>query len=139
MVYLSLEAYTHPRTIELIFRMFDAWNWWANQYFAPLADQRKLIELTRKLGLLPWLARLADRDINRNTREEVNIYTYRTPDGMLSSAQDYRKGYGGDRQIHLAGQPGTRSGVLWHPPGQTSGRLAQLLDRVGQPAARWPV
>jgi hypothetical protein len=34
----------------------------------------------------------------RNTREEVNLYTYRTPDYMLSTAQDYRKGYGGDQQ-----------------------------------------
>ena len=47
---------------------------------------------------MPLLARILERDICRNTREEVNIYTYRTPDYMLSTAQDYRKGYGGDQQ-----------------------------------------
>ena len=28
----------------------------------------------------------------------MNVYTYKTPDYMLSTAQDYRKGYGGDQQ-----------------------------------------
>jgi hypothetical protein len=42
------------------------------------------------------------KDLQRNIRSEVNIYTYRTPDYMLSSAQDYKKGYGGDQQ-HIWG------------------------------------
>jgi len=50
------------------------------------------------VGGLPLLARYLERDICRNTREEVNVYTYKTPDYMLSTAQDYRKGYGGDQQ-----------------------------------------
>jgi hypothetical protein len=36
--------------------------------------------------------------VQRNLRDEVNIYTYRTPDYLLSTAQDYRAGYGGDQQ-----------------------------------------
>jgi hypothetical protein len=44
------------------------------------------------------VARLFERDLCRNTREQVNLYTYRTPDYMLSCAQDYRPGYGGDQQ-----------------------------------------
>ena len=52
----------------------------------------------RKLGLLPLLARLVEHDLCRNTREEVNVYTYRTPHYLLSSAVDYRPGYGGDQQ-----------------------------------------
>ena len=32
--------------------------------------------------------------------KEVNTYTYRTPDYMLSTAQDYRKSFGGD-QHHI--------------------------------------
>jgi hypothetical protein len=98
MVYLSLEAYTHPRTINLFADMLDAYNWWDNDFFEPFKKQRALINTARRLRLLPMLARLCERDITRNTREEVNIYTYRTPDYMLSSAQDYRKGYGGDQQ-----------------------------------------
>ncbi|MBI4926581.1 MAG: hypothetical protein HY835_02370 [Anaerolineae bacterium] len=98
MVYLSLEAYTHPRNVELTFRLFDAWNWWENLYFKPFAQQRKLIDRLRRLRLMPMLARIAEKDLCRNTREEVNIYTYRTPHTLLSCAQDYRKGYGGDQQ-----------------------------------------
>ncbi len=98
MVYLSLEAYTHPRTVDLTLRMFDAWNWWENLYFEPFARRRRLIDALRRRGLMKPLARLAERDLCRNTREEVNIYTYRTPDYLLSSAQDYRPGFGGDQQ-----------------------------------------
>jgi hypothetical protein len=98
MVYLSLEAYTHPRTINLFARLLDAFNWWENDFFAPFRDHRRLIEGARRLGLLPLVARLLERDITRNTREEVHAYTYRTPDYLLSSAQDYRPGYGGDQQ-----------------------------------------
>ncbi len=98
MVHLSLEAYAHPRTVELTFRMFDAWNWWENLYFAPFATRRRLIGWLRRTRLMPLLARILERDLCRNTREAVNIYTYRTPDYLLSSAQDYRKGFGGDQQ-----------------------------------------
>lgn len=98
MVYLSLEAYAHPRTINLIICMFDAFNWWQNAFFEPFKARQGLIQWGQRLGLLPLVARLAERDLTRNTREEVNTYTYRTPDYMLSSAQDYRPGYGGDQQ-----------------------------------------
>jgi len=98
MVYLTLEAYTHPRTITLFARMLDAFGWWDNEFFSPFKDYRGLIKGARRLGLLPLVARILERDITRNTREEVHTYTYRTPDYLLSSAQDYRPGYGGDQQ-----------------------------------------
>ena len=98
MVFLSLEAYTHPRTIDLVMRVFDAFNWWENDFFEPFKHRRGLLKVLRRLRLLPLVARLFAHDITRNTREQVDIYTYRTPDYMLSSAQDYRKGYGGDQQ-----------------------------------------
>jgi hypothetical protein len=98
MVWLSLEAYAHPRTINLVLEMFDAFNWWENDFLAPFKAQRRLINGMRRVGLLPTLARLVIKDATRNTREEVNIVTHRTPDTMLSSAVDYRPGYGGDQQ-----------------------------------------
>ena len=98
MVFLSLEAYTHPRTINLFAEMLDVFDWWNNSFFEPFKARQGLIRGARCLGLLPILARLLERDITRNTREEVHVYTYRTPDYMLSSAQDYRPGYGGDQQ-----------------------------------------
>jgi hypothetical protein len=97
---LGLEAYTHPRTIDLFFRMMDRFGWWENAFFSPFRSNQRLVELLRRGRLLPAFARLFERDITRNLREEVNVYTYRTPDYLLSSAQDWRKGYGGDQQ-HL--------------------------------------
>jgi hypothetical protein len=98
MVLLSLEAYAHPRTIDLVMRMFDRFNWWQNSFFTPFQSQRKLLWFARHFRLLPRIARLFKKDVTRNTREQVDIYTYRTPDYLLSSAQDYRPGYGGDQQ-----------------------------------------
>jgi hypothetical protein len=98
LVFLSLEAYTYPCTINLFVRMLDAFDWWENAFFAPFKARQRLIKGARRLGLLPLVARLFERDITRNTREEVHVYTYRTPDYLLSSAQDYRRGYGGDQQ-----------------------------------------
>ncbi len=98
MVWLSLEAYSHPLTIELFIRMLDEFNWWENDFFMPFAEKRALIEEMRNTGIMPGAIELYEHDLTRNLREEVNIYTYRTPRYMLSTAQDYRAGYGGDQQ-----------------------------------------
>jgi hypothetical protein len=98
MLYLTLEAYLHPRTIANTLEMFDTCNWWENSFLDDFKPYRGLLRTLNAVGGLPLLARLLEKDICRNTREEVNIYTYRTPDYMLSTAQDYRKGYGGDQQ-----------------------------------------
>jgi hypothetical protein len=95
---LTLEAYFHPRTANLFVKMLDAFNWWENDFFSDFRARRGLIKFLRFTRLLPLVARLYKKDLCRNTREEVNIYTYRTPDYMLSCAQDYRAGYGGDQQ-----------------------------------------
>ena len=98
MTYLTLEAYLHPRTVDLVMRMFDAFNWWENAFFAPFKPYRRLLGWLRRTRTLPLLARALEWDLCRNTREEVNVLTCRTPDYMLSCAQDYRPGYGGDQQ-----------------------------------------
>ncbi len=98
MVWLSLEAYAHPRTLLLTLRMFDKYRWWGNRFFAPFRKFKPLLSALRHHPALLMLARSREKDLCRNTREEVNIYAWKTPDGMLSSAQDYRGGYGGDQQ-----------------------------------------
>lgn len=98
MLHLTLEAYLHPKTIANTIRMFDTCNWWENSFLSDFKPYRRLLKTINAVRGLPLLARFLERDICRNTREEVNIYTYKTPDYMLSTAQDYRKGYGGDQQ-----------------------------------------
>jgi hypothetical protein len=97
---LSLEAYTHPRTVQGFVRLLDRFDWWGNAFFAPFAARRGLLRALRSLGLLPLLARAFEWDLTRNLRPEVNLLTYRTPDYQLSSALDWRPGMGGDQQ-HL--------------------------------------
>ncbi|MBI5353951.1 MAG: hypothetical protein HZB50_15015 [Chloroflexi bacterium] len=98
MLYLTLEAYLHPRTIANTIKMFDTCNWWENSFLNDFKPYRVFLKAFGALGGLPLLARFLERDVCRNTREEVNIYTYKTSDYMLSTAQDYRKGFGGDQQ-----------------------------------------
>ena len=109
MAFLSLEAYLHPKTVNLTMQMFDVYNWWENEFFAPFGKRQKLINFARKLYLMPTVAKLFERDLTRNMRPEVNIYTYRTADYMLSSAQDWRKGYGGDQQAIWAATLGQKA------------------------------
>jgi hypothetical protein len=98
MTMLTLEAYLHPQMVETTMQMFDAYNWWENNFFSPFQPYQKLLSVLRKLRLIKPLAEALTWDLCRNTREQVNITTYRTPDAMLSCAQDYRPGYGGDQQ-----------------------------------------
>lgn len=95
MTFLTLEAYTHPLTIGLFVDMLDAYKWWYHDDFAPFQSFRTQLE---DPDLRVALANAFEWDITRNMRPEVNIYTYRTPSYMLSSAQDWRKGFGGDQQ-----------------------------------------
>ncbi|MFA6245053.1 MAG: hypothetical protein WC655_29180, partial [Candidatus Hydrogenedentales bacterium] len=98
MLWFTMEAYAHPKTINLTLKMLDSFNWWQNSFFEPFESKRPLIRTLRPLGLMPFVACTNAQDLGRNIREQVDIYTYRTPDYMLSTAQDYRKGRGGDQQ-----------------------------------------
>jgi hypothetical protein len=138
MVWLGMEAYTHPALIGLTMRMFDAFDWWENAFFAPFRAGRKRIDLLRRTGTLRLFARLFEWDMTRNLRSEVNCVTYRTPDFMLSSALDWRPGFGGDQQhlwqatlgpdaVCFTTHPGARSA---RSPGTWTG--SACLPRVGQ-------
>jgi len=143
MVLLSMEAYNHPRTINLFLTMLDRYNWWQNQFFKDFARLKPVLKLIKKLKLLPLVARLLKKDIARNTRDEVNVYTYKTPDYSISSAQDYRKGFGGDQQhiwqatlgpkvVCFTTHPGHKentSGGYWVGSG-TLPRVAQLKNVI---------
>lgn len=97
---LSLEAYTHPRTIAAFVRLLDRWRWWDNDFFAPFRASRRLLRGLARARALPIVARAFEWDMTRNARPEVHLVTHRTPDYQLSSALDWRPGFGGDQQ-HL--------------------------------------
>lgn len=96
MTFLTMEAYAHPLVTESFYQMLNAYKWWEHSSFEDFKSFKSALDegpATRKL-----LASTYEKDVTRNMRPEVNIYTYRTPDYMLSTAQDWRKGFGGDQQ-----------------------------------------
>ncbi|MFM8321967.1 MAG: hypothetical protein ACKOC5_13720, partial [Chloroflexota bacterium] len=95
---LTQGAFAHPRTLGLTLRLLDAFAWWDRPEFAAFARRRLQLKVLKALGLLPRLAERLGRDLGRRARPEANLYTYRTADYLLSTAQDYRPGAGGDRQ-----------------------------------------
>ena len=100
MILLSCEAYAHPSTFNGVLKLFDIYRWWDNGFFSIYKKMKFLINFLRYTGLSSLVTRILKKDLCRNTREEVNTYTYKTADYMMSSALDYRKGYGGD-QHHI--------------------------------------
>jgi hypothetical protein len=100
MVFLSFGSYVHPKTINVMVKMLDRFRWWENNFFQEFKPFKTAIKIGRYFGFARLFARFFKKDLTRNIREENNIYTYRTPDYMLSCSQDYRKGYGGD-QHHI--------------------------------------
>lgn len=95
---LTMGAYLHPKTARRFLDMMDKYNWWESPFFQSMQQHQGFFKMLRATRLLPLAVRYYGKDLTRNMREDANIYTYRTPDYMLSSVQDYRKGYGGDQQ-----------------------------------------
>lgn len=135
---LSLEAYTHPRTIAGFVRLLGRWDWWGNDFFGPFRASRRLLEALARMRALPLVARAFEWDLTRNARPEANLVTYRTPDYQLSSALDWRPGMGGDQQhlwhasfggdaVCFTTHPGPRSA---RSPGRWTG--SATLPRVAQ-------
>ena len=88
-------AFANPPVINLTYDAIDKYQLWYYQDFTPL---RKIGRVLRPVGLLPLASRLLNADANGGIMSEVNKMTYRTPDAMLSSAQDYRAGEKGYQQ-----------------------------------------
>ena len=97
---LSFGGYCDPRTFNHMVLMLDEYDWWENKFFLEFKPAKKLIQVGSKFGLTTLVAWLLRKDMTRNNLTENKIYTFRTPDYMLSTSQDYRKGYGGD-QHHI--------------------------------------
>lgn len=98
MYFLAQEAYNHPLVMASFVEVLTDWNWFENDFFRPYGALRALLRTMRKTEQLEAFAWERRRDLSRNYRAQANLYTYRTADYMLSSAQDYRAGYGGDQQ-----------------------------------------
>ncbi len=97
---LSFGGYAHPYSFNHLALMLDEFNWWDNKFFQEFSPFKKLVQVGKYIGLTNLVAWSMRKDMSRNSFEESHIYTYRTPDYMLSTSQAYRPGYGGD-QHHI--------------------------------------
>lgn len=136
MTLLSFEAYAHPAAFRKTVRLLDRYRLWDNGHFTAFAENRRLITVLRYTGLNRAVTKYFEKDLTRRTREEANLYTYRTPDYQLSSAQDYRKGFGGERvQVWTAALGGEAVCFTAHPESEDRDRYWEgdgTLPRVGQ-------
>lgn len=91
----GMGAFTIPETIDLTLQTADEWELWHYPDFRDLKDIAKFLQAINGAQLA---TRLLDPDPNGIYMGEINKLTYRTPDYMLSAAQDFRPGEKGYQQ-----------------------------------------
>jgi hypothetical protein len=91
----GMGAFTNPEVIDLTYDAAEKYQLW---YYPDLQPLRTIGRVLRPLGLMPLASRVLSPDANGGVMSEVNKVTYRTPDAMLSTAQDYRPGEKGYQQ-----------------------------------------
>jgi SAM-dependent methyltransferase len=94
-IFWGMGAFTRPEVINLTYDAIEKNHLW---YYENLRRLRTVGRVLRPLGLLPLASRLLRPDSNGTLMSEVNKVTFRTPDAMLSTAQDYRPGEPGYQQ-----------------------------------------
>jgi len=94
-VWWSMGALTAWQVVPLTLQTFDAYNLWETTNFLPFAG---LKPLTHSVPFAQNLARSEAKILSFGLLRQVDTYTYRTPDYMLSAALDYRKGSLGAQQ-----------------------------------------
>ena len=121
MAFFGAEAYAHGRTIRFTIDTLNKYGLWEHPLLESFNRQRARIRTLARIGLLGFIANLYRMDITRSYLKEVNTITYRTPDYMLSSAQDYRNGYGGSRQHIWQATLGPQAVCFTTHPARSSG------------------
>jgi hypothetical protein len=93
----SMNAQSVWQLLPLTFEVANRENLWASQ-FEPFVALKNIVEVPdfeqTIINAQIWAGILWEV-INQSLLKEVNTYTYRTADYMLSTAQDYRKGVRG--------------------------------------------
>jgi hypothetical protein len=88
-IYWGMSALTTWEVLPMVFDVADRYALWTTELFSEFADIKNSVgSLAFAQIAAQGLAHAASLSLN----EQVNTYTYRTEDYMLSTAQDYRKG-----------------------------------------------
>lgn len=121
MAIFGAEAYAHSKAIRYMVDTLNQYGLWQHPFFKDFYKRRKPIDLLNRFHLLGFIANLYRLDISRTYLKEVNTITYRTPDYMLSSAQDFRPGYGASRQHVWQASLGSQAVCFTNHPARKSG------------------
>ena len=88
-IYWGMSALTTWELLPMVFDVADRYGLWDTELFQPYLDIKNSVgSLSFAQIAAQGLAHAASLSLN----EQVDTYTYRTEDYMLSTAQDYRKG-----------------------------------------------
>jgi hypothetical protein len=131
MIFYTNEGYLHPSTAATTIKMFDAFNWWENKFFSEFKPYKGFLKAITALNLIKLFVRILERDVCRNMRDEPDIYTYKTPDYMLSTVQDHRKGYGGDQHHIWQATLGPDAVCFTTHPGRIGGATPNYWEGSG--------
>jgi hypothetical protein len=118
MLFWGIQAYSDRLVVENSTKVYPYWNWMLNRVFA----YKEMYELHDQAG-----APCVDAP-DYTAMTEVNIYTYKTPDYMLSCAQ-ISAGTDGLQQHPWTAALGTRIQVFTNSPVQPTTGLAQPACR----------
>ena len=118
----GMGAFSNPPIINLTYDAISKYDLWNYAAFRPLKAMGIVL---RPLGLLPSPSQMLNPASNGTLMSEVNKLTYRTPDGMLSTALDYRPGEEGYQQHIWQATLGPYAVVFVTNPGSN--------DRFGGP------
>lgn len=109
--YWLMEAFTTPESIRPTMAMFRAWRLHDNRFLKPLAAFSRVPS-----RLLPPLVRVLNPATKGVAIQRADVTTFRTPHGLLSSAQSHQPGGFGDQQhIWQATLPGGVNVFATHP------------------------
>ena len=88
-VWWEMSALTTWQVLPMVWEVGDRYNLWESELFLPF---REIKEAVGSVAFAQVAAQGLADSVAAGLNEEVNTYTWRTPDYLLSTAQDYRKG-----------------------------------------------
>jgi hypothetical protein len=88
----GLGAYTAWQVVPLTVLNGDRWNLWNTDLLRGFRSLRDILGDPPDLGFGQWFASLIAPLVNAGLLTEANTYTWRTPDYVLSTVQDHRRG-----------------------------------------------
>ena len=128
MLYWGIQAYSDRLVIDNSLKVYPYWNWMTNRVKAYKEQQVRCDEAG-----VPSVSGTPDY----TAMTEVNIFTYKTPDYMVSCAQDFRKGKMGYQQHPWSVYLGDKLQVFTTSPGAEdyNARPNQLAGNLNLPRA----